>query len=535
MLSRNAPAICAIAVLLAAAQSASAQVQAVWVRRYDSGGWQEDRAAGLALDSAGNVYVTGHAPGTAGDNDFVTVRYRSAGSREWVQRLDGPNHSEDRPAAIAVGPDGSIYVAGSSNYFSRHSDYTTVKYSPAGVEQWVRRHNASDSATDVATTLAVAATGDIVVSGYSGSYPDYDILTIRYNSAGDTVWTRRYAGPGGGVDRPWAMATDGTGNVYVCGQSCASVGSPDSSDMLTLKYGSDGTELWAVRWAGPRGGPDAALGIAVDSTGNVHVCGFTDAAAGGSADFVTLKYNAVGDTVWSRTLNGPGNASDTARAIALDRFGNVCVAGACRGESSGQDYATVRYDSDGASQWVRYYDHELGDDAVSAVAVDREGSVYVTGRSQGSLGGIDFLTVKYNAGGDSLWTARYDDDQGFDAAAAIAVDTAGYVHVAGTSWNGYSQEDYATVKYQQSSGIEGERQVRDGLDVAARIVITRNWFFLPPSAVSNPRSVVPLLDISGRVASGLRTGTNDVSRLSPGVYFLQPGRDGRSLKVIVQH
>ena len=82
---------------------------------------------------------------------------------------------------------------------------------------------------------------------------------------------------------------DAAGNAYVCGQSYASVGSPDSSDMLTVKYGRDGSERWTARWDGSRGGPDAARGVAVDGAGNVYVCGYTDSAVGGNAGFVTVS------------------------------------------------------------------------------------------------------------------------------------------------------------------------------------------------------------------------------------------------------
>ena len=104
----------------------------------------------------------------------------------------------------------------------------------------------------------------------------------------------------------------------------------------------------------------------------------------------------------------------------------------------------------------------------------------------------------------------------------------------GTSWNGYSQEDYATVKYQQASGIEEERRARDGFEDASQSVFSRDWLFIPPSVSGNPHSVITLLGISGRKAASLRTGANDISRLSPGVYFLRQGPDGRAVKVVVQ-
>ena len=532
-----------IAVLLAVVQLASAQVQAVWVRRYDDGRWLNDYATALALDSSANVYVTGYRPSDRGENDYMTLKYHPDGSREWAQPFDGPNHTEDQACAIAVDPGGSVYVTGMSRYSSRRSDFATVKYNPAGVQQWYELHNAGDTADDVAIALAVDRNRDVVVSGYSRTGSDYDIITVKYDSLGDTIWTRRYAGPGGGVDRPWAMTVDSTGNVYVAGQSHAVAGSSDSADLLTIKYGSDGSEQWAARWSGPRSGPDAARGITLDGAGSVCVCGYTDDAAGGSADYVTVKYDAAGETLWSRTLNGTGNAADSAKAIVIDRFGNVCVTGTCRGESSGQDYATIRYGSDGVTQWVRYYDHDRGDDSPSAISVDRAGNIYVTGGSWDSLDATDFLTVKYNPSGDSLWTARYDDDRRYDAAVAIAVDTAGYVYVAGTSWNGYSLEDYATIKYQQASGIAEKPAPRPSspVSVPSPATVVRGVLYIRALG-RTPAAQWAMLDIVGRCITRIPQSTSgntqavDISGLAPGVYLLRLAASGEQFvqKIVVQ-
>jgi hypothetical protein len=106
----------------------------------------------------------------------------------------------------------------------------------------VRRYNGPGNYDDEATAIAVDGTGNVYVTGESyGSDTSRDYATIKYNSAGDTVWLRRYNGPGNDEDRASAIAVDGTGNVYVTGWS---VGSGTSDDYATIKYSGVGVEEW---------------------------------------------------------------------------------------------------------------------------------------------------------------------------------------------------------------------------------------------------------------------------------------------------
>jgi hypothetical protein len=89
---------------------------------------------------------------------------------------------------------------------------------------------------------------------------------------------------------------------------------------------------------------------------------------------------------------------------------------------------TVKYNKDGAQQWVRRYNgpNNLNDKAF-AIYVDASGNVYVTGGSQATGKGFDYLTIKYSSSGQQLWTARYDASSGNDNAFSLKVDHMGNV------------------------------------------------------------------------------------------------------------
>src|SRR6266498_3673623 len=218
-------------------------------------------------------------------------------------------------------------------------------------------------------------------------------------------------------------------------------------------------EVWVARYKGPGNARDTAWAVAVDASGNVYVTG-ASVGSGTGLDYATIKYNSSGIQQWVARYNGSGNSGDEATAIAVDGSGNVYVTGYSTGPASGYDYATIKYNSSGIQQWVARYDGP-GDtnDYANAIAVDGSGNVYVTGGSGGSRVGCggacdDYATIKYNSSGIQQWVARYNgSDYGHNDAQAMAIDGLGNVYVTGISWGGGGSGtfyDYATVKYDTS-------------------------------------------------------------------------------------
>mgnify|MGYP000560099988 CR=1 FL=1 len=102
----------------------------------------------------------------------------------------------------------------------KRQDYITIKYNSAGIEQWVARYNGPQNYDDWATALAVDDSGNVYVTGWTyGSGTYYDYATVKYNSDGVEQWVIRYDGPEDSHDKPIAIAVDGSGNVYVSGNS----------------------------------------------------------------------------------------------------------------------------------------------------------------------------------------------------------------------------------------------------------------------------------------------------------------------------
>ena len=425
----------------------SGAVQEAWVARYNGPGNGDDATTAIAVDKQGNVYVTGFSLSTTlPDYDYATIKYNSAGQEQWVRTYGGAGN--DTAVAIAVDDAGNVYVTGSVLGAQSDYDYVTIKYDSAGQEHWVVSYNGPGNGSDSAKAVAVDKIGNVYVTGTSHtSVDDIDYATVKYNSAGQEQGVSRYNGPGDSDDDAFAIAIDSSGNVYVTGGSTGGAVSPD---FATVKYDSAGQEQWVARHDG-FGDYDYATAIAVDDSGNVLVTG-DSIGANGLFDYLTIKYDATGQEQWTGRYEGTGNGDNFAVALGVDSSGNVYVTGQSPGAKT-YDWATVKYDSAGQEQWVVRYDGGF-DDYANALAVESSGNVYVTGSTVSSEPdfNFNFATIKYNPAGQEEWVATYDGPANLDdSSAAITVDDSGNVYVTGGSSGSDSGVDYATVKYTQGA------------------------------------------------------------------------------------
>ena len=217
--------------------------------------------------------------------DFTTVKYSPVGIEQWEARYAGLGIYYGRASALALDAAGNVYVTGESDSDSSR-DYATVKYSPNGVQQWVARYDGPGNASDVVTALALDAAGNVYVTGISeGSGTSVDYATVKYNTAGIQQWVARYDGPGNSDDGATALALDAAGNVYVTGPS---VGVGTSDDYATVKYDTAGVQQWVARYEGPENSSDVAAALALDAAGNVYVTGSSQ--RGGSSVYTTIMY-----------------------------------------------------------------------------------------------------------------------------------------------------------------------------------------------------------------------------------------------------
>src|SRR6266508_824801 len=414
-------------------------VYEAWVARYNGTGNGYDESKAVAVDNSGNVYVAGTILGSGTLNDYATIKYDSAGQQQWVAIYNDFDNPDAQLNAMTIDKSGNVYVTGWSGILYGYHDCTTIKYNSAGQQQWVARYNVQPRGYASGTGIALDDSGNIdVAASVDGSNTTF-CATIKYNPAGQQQWVAEYHG-GANNDAPLAIAVDHAGNAYVTGRTLVC---PDY-EYLTLKYNSLGQEQWVARYNRPGNGFDEAYAIAVDDSGNVYVTGLS------VSGYATVKYNPAGQQQWVARYDEGG--SNYAYAIAVDGSGNAYVTG--KVGPGFPDYGTIKYNSAGQQQWVARYNGPPGNgpDTATAIALDGSGNVYVTGSSSRTnfvFNDFGYATIKYNSAGQEQWVARYDEPQNAsNEAAAIAVDNLANVYVTGKGRSG-SDSDYLTIKYGQ--------------------------------------------------------------------------------------
>lgn len=378
-------------------------------------------------------------------------------TEEWLRIYEG--NVSATPFDMTVDELGNVYIVGStvSTILNAGSDYTTIKYSSSGVLQWEATYDGDINNHDWSYAVAVDPFGNVYVTGESkgvinGFDSGSDYLTIKYDSQGNELWTHRYHGNNSfttyNLDVPNAITVDDEGNVYVTGTSVPDGATSGFGDCLTIKYSTTGNVLWTARYGNNSGG--YGQDVKVDASGNVYVLGYV------SGD-ITIKYNSSGQELWARRYDSTGTSFNLPKALVIDDDSNVYVTGGSEGYFG---YLTLKYNSSGDLLWFANYSKFSTIDKASDITVDDAGNVYVTGSSGNSAATTtDYVTIKYNFDGVEQWVSRYTGlggEQSTSGAEAIALDELGNVYVTGRSEaadfsvNGW---DYATIKY-SNAGIE---------------------------------------------------------------------------------
>lgn len=332
------------------------------------------------------------------------------------------------------------------------------------------------------------------------------------------LWGTYYGGSGI-FEKATAIDTDAAGNVYICGDSPATLGIATSGSHQTTVGGSDdaylakfsptGVRLWATYYGGTSG--DYAFACNVDINNDIYLSGYTTSSTGmatagshqptigGTTDAFLAKFNSSGTRIWA-TYYG-GNLNDLAYTCTSDLAGNVYIAGTSISNTLGQiatagahqtvipwatfaDAFLVKFNSAGVRQWGTYYGG-TGVDESYGLITDAAGNIYMSGHTGYSsnqsliatagahqtvyVDGYDAFLVKFNASGVRQWGTYYGDF-GWETGYSLALDASGNIYMCGRSESATTTAVATVGSHQSTYG-----GVRDGLIVKFNNSGVRQW------------------------------------------------------------
>lgn len=375
---------------------ASAPAGPFWIGLLGGSGY--DDGYGVAVDGAGNMYVAGRSY-TTGDGGQV-AKYNASGVLQWQRRLAGISSLY----AVAVNASGDVFVTGDGA-----SRIPLAKYNTSGTLQWQYELYSPTGSTAIGEGITVDASGNIYVSGqyYNGS--NYDYVLIKFNSSGTIQWQKGF---GGTQDQgAFSVAVNAAGDVWVHGKILA-------SQTITVKYNSSGTVQWQRTLAGSTG--TTGYGCAVGSDDSVYVCG----TAGTTARYYVAKYTSAGGLSWQRMLSNAFSAT----SVALDSSDNVYVCG--YSTSVGGEIVVAKYSPSGTLQWQRSLGGSVNEYG-EGIAVSGE-NLYVCGRSAPGSSNY-FMFAKLPTDGSKTGTysvgsysVTYQASSFTESAASMTAATSGY-------------------------------------------------------------------------------------------------------------
>jgi hypothetical protein len=359
-----------------------------------------DHPLSIAVDTADNIYVGGDIEAPFLTSDQALLRLDPAGTLDWVHVRDGGTLNDYDLFAHVFVDDNYIFAAGTLWNASSTGPFIS-KYDLNGSLADSTFFNHAHGGVGAYDYMTVDSVGNIFVASTTPSASR--IYLSKRSDNGNLLWSRTFLDSG--LCYPKALATDIYGNVYVTGatQRLAS-----GEDVLTLKYDPAGNLVWVNTYSGAGVQTDVGHSICLDTIGNVYV-GATVTDSGITRNVSVMKYDPAGNLAWRRGYSGNDNSGqDDIGRIGMDGPNTLYVPMTEYNLGSGLDMGLVRLDSSGNTIWRTSWTGSANySDEGFFVSVFGDHSIALAGVTSSAATGYDILVQRIDTAGLLLWTRTF--------------------------------------------------------------------------------------------------------------------------------
>jgi hypothetical protein len=334
------------------------------------------------------------------------------------------------------------------------------------------------AASEVTSGVAVSTDGATYVTGFTTSFDQFgeeELFLAKHAADGTIAWQRTWEGPQQFAnDRGTDVAVAHDGSVYVTGSTLG-----DQGDVLLLKFSSEGSLLWQLRWDSGASERGEALALAGD--GSVYVVGGTTL---GEGHLVLLQFASDGALI-SQRIFGPARGD----GVAVGTDGSVYLAGGAARPGGGADVVLAKLDPTGALAWQRAYSGSEIADARGGVAVGADGSAYVAGAIQDATRKVvvDALIVKFDAAGNLLWDRGWGGRSGDVGGGVSALADGTAVLVGDSNSFGAGSDDAFVLRLSaEGRGVDANTWGGPGIDHADDVVVAPDGTLVVGGTTENP-------------------------------------------------
>ncbi|WP_299821488.1 T9SS type A sorting domain-containing protein [uncultured Pontibacter sp.] len=416
------------------------ELEREWAKQISTGASSYAATVATAIGPDQMPVVVGFSRDGNSTTRIVITKLNATGDVVWQQEYAGVAGSMgESPNQMSLDRQGNIYILGSVAFEEDNPDLLALKYSSDGSFMWAQHVNGGDGIRDLPESMAVSDAGEVYVTGTSQVPGGSQVLTAKFDAAGNIAWEKTFTGPEDVSDpQVQSIALDAAGDVVVAGNI---ISTERGRTLFVTKYSqADGQQVWVNL---PEGGEIMFVNtytadkLFIGESGNMYIAGTRAAIATVNLRPLLVKLDSEGNHVWSKFDETPSYASYFSDALLDDAENLLVLYSAQFGRSDTEAYV-AKYNPDGEKVWGDIIVDAAGDNIYSnSLAMREDGVVAFTGFVRGSLAHEvpDLVTYLYAANGEQLDMDRYNQTaDATESGWGIAFDAAGDLYVTGHAY-----------------------------------------------------------------------------------------------------